>query len=111
LVLRTDATPKTPLDPWAGLGPLPTVTDVKNGILAGTLGPAGAPAEYPPNFDATAVFLARILVPATAGTGTNPPTWNLAGFNNTSIDNTTRLFVIPPSIVARWNGLGSGSQS
>jgi len=112
LVLRTDATPKTPLDPWASLGAnQPAVAALQQSILAGTLGPQGTPAEYPPGFDQTAVFLARILVPATAGTSGNPPTWNLTGFSNTSINNTARLFVILPSIVARWNGLGSGTES
>jgi|SRR5579872_2827600 len=112
LVLRTDGSPKTPLDPWAGLGSQqPAVAALKQSILAGRLGPSGTVAEYPPNFDNTAVFLARILVPATVGTGSNPPAWNLSGFNNSNIDNTPRLFVIPPSIVARWNGLGSGTES
>lgn len=112
LVLRTDATPKTPLDPWASLGPAqPTLAALQQAILNGTLGPQGTPAEYPPGFDQTAVFLARILVPATAGASGNPPTWNLTGFSNSAINNTARLFVIPPSIVARWNGLGSGTES
>lgn len=113
LVLRTDATPKTPLDPWAGLGvQQPLIPSLRQSILSGTLGPSGTLAEYPPNFDTTAVFLARILVPATAGTGGNPPTWNLTGLSTTNnIDNMSRLFLIPPSIVARWNGLGSGTES
>jgi hypothetical protein len=112
LVLRTDAAPKTPLDPWAGLGAQqPPLATVREAILAGTLGPSGTLAEYPLNFDQTAVFLARLLIPATAGTGGNPPTWNLAGFSNANIDNSTRLFLIPQSLVARWNGLGSGTES
>ncbi|HTA44797.1 MAG TPA: hypothetical protein VK789_20255 [Bryobacteraceae bacterium] len=112
LVLRTDATPKTPLDPWAGLGTQqPPVTTVRQAILSGTLAPSGALAEYPPNFDRTAVFLARILVPATAGTGGNPPTWNLTGFSNSHIDNTTRLFLVPVPVLTRWDGLGSGTES
>ena len=112
LVLRTDATPKTPLDPWASLGAnQPPIASLQQSILARSLGPQGTLAEYPPVFDQTAVFLARILVPATAGTGGNPPTWNLAGFSNTNIDNSKRLFVIPSSILARWNGLGSGTES
>jgi len=112
LVLRTDATPKTPLDPWAGLGAnQPPVASLQQSILNGALGIPGKPDEYPPNFDQTAVFLARILVPATAGTGGNPPVWKLTGLGAANIDNTKRLFVIPPSIVARWNGLGSGKES
>jgi hypothetical protein len=112
LVLRTDAAPKTPLDPWAGLGPQqPALAALRQSMLAGTLGPSGTPAEYPPNFDQTAVYLARILIPATVGTAGNPPTWNLAGLGSANIDNLSRLFVIPVSVLTRWNGLGSGTES
>ncbi|HMF14652.1 MAG TPA: hypothetical protein VKE94_20190 [Gemmataceae bacterium] len=113
LVLRTDDTPpKTPLDPWTSLGPQqPTLTALRQSILAGTLGPPGKPVEYPPNFDQTAVFLARILVPAIAGTAGHPPVWNLTGFGSTNIDNASRLFLIPLSVLSRWNGLGSGTAS
>ena len=112
LVLRTDATPKTPLDPWASLGGnQPSAAVVQQAILAGGLGPAANPAEFPPGFDQTSVFLARILVPATQGASGNSPTWNLTGLTNAAIDNTKRLFVIPPPILARWNGLGSGTES
>jgi len=112
LVLRTDATPKTPLDPWLTLGAnQPTPASLQQSILSGALGPTGTPAEYPPNFDPTAVFLARILVPATPGAAGNPPTWNLTGLGSAAINNTARLFVIPPSILARFNGLGSGTES
>ena len=111
LVLRTDASPKTPLDPWANLGSQPTVAALRQLMLAGTLGPSGTLAEYPPQFDTTAVFLARILVPATAGTAGNPPAWNLTGLGSASIDNTSRLFLIPMSVLSRWNGLGSGTAS
>ncbi len=112
LVLRTDAVPNTPLDPWASLGAnQPSVASLQQSILTGTLGPQGSSAEYPPGFDSTAVFLARILVPATAGTAGTPPAWDLTGFSATNIDNSKRLFVIPSSILARWNGLGSGRES
>jgi hypothetical protein len=112
LVLRTDTAPKTPLDPWAGLGAQqPTPAALRQSMLTGTLGPSGTLAEYPPNFDQTAVYLARILVPATAGATGKPPTWNLAGLGSSNIDNTSRLFVIPVSVLSRWNGLGSGTES
>jgi len=112
LVLRTDASPKTPVDPWAGLGAQqPTLASLRQFMLAGALGPSGAPVEYPPQFDNSAVFLARILVPATAGTAGNPPAWNLTGLGSASIDNTSRLFLIPVSVLSRWNGLGSGTAS
>jgi len=112
LVLRTDAAPKTPLDPWASLGPEhPALAALRQSMLTGALGPSGTKAEYPPNFDQTAVFLARILVPATAGAAGNPPVWNLTGLGSSNIDNLSRLFVIPVSVLSRWNGLGSGTQS
>lgn len=120
LVLRTDATPKTPLDPWASFGSQqPAPAALKQSILAGTLGPSGTFAEYPPtsNFDQTSVFLARILVPATAGAPgappapPNPPIWNLTGLGSANIDNSSRLFLIPLSLLARFNGLGSGTES
>ena len=113
LVLRTDANPKTPLDPWAGLGAnQPPLATIQQSILSGALAPQGAPVEYPPAFtDLTGVFLARILVPATQGASGQPPAWNLTGFGNGNIDNSKRLFVIPSSILARWNGLGSGTES
>jgi len=119
LVLRTDATPKTPLDPWASFGAQqPPLANLRQSILAGTLGPSGTPAEYPSlSFDQTAVFLARILVPATPGAASvapnppNPPAWNLTGLGSANIDNTSRLFLIPLSLLSRWNGLGSGTES
>jgi hypothetical protein len=112
LVLRTDANPKTPLDPWAGLGAQqPTAAALRTAMLSGTLGPSGTLAEYPPNFDPTAVFLARILIPATAGTAGHPPTWNLAGLGSGNIDNMSRLFLVPLAVVSRFNGLGSGKES
>jgi hypothetical protein len=113
LVLRTDANPKTPLDPWASLGPnQPLLATLQQAILGRALAPQGPLAEYPPTFtDTTGVFLARILVPATAGIPGNPPTWTLTGFGNAAIDNSKRLFVIPASILTRWNGLGSGTEA
>jgi hypothetical protein len=119
LVLRTDATPKTPLDPWASFGPQqPILAALRQSILAGGLSPSGNPAEYPSStFDQTSVFLARILIPATpgaaatAGNPPNPPVWNLNGLGSANIDNSSRLFLIPLSLLARWNGLGSGTES
>ena len=125
LVLRTDAARKTPVDPWASLGAQqPVLASLRQSLLAGSLGPPSTPqAEYPPftGFDTTSVFLARILVPATAGaalaaeaapgTPPNPPTWTLTGLGSANIDNTSRLFLIPLSLLSRWNGLGSGTES
>jgi hypothetical protein len=112
LVLRTDSAPQTPLDPWALLGPQqPALADLQKKILGGALAPSGTLAEYPPGFDQTSIFLARMLVPATPGTPGNPPTLNLAAFSNSNIDNSSRLFLIPVAVLSRFNGLGSGKES
>jgi hypothetical protein len=124
LVLRTDATPQLPQDPWLLTGPVPTTAisasvaqGLKQSILNAKSGPAATvpfsatgatPAEYPPEFDASSVFLARISIPATAGTSGQPPNYNV---NQISIDNLSRLFLYPPSLVARSIGLSSGQES
>jgi hypothetical protein len=117
LVLRTDPTPLTPVDPWKASGAMPAggsnvsapnLANLQNLLLAGTAGPAAAPAEYPPKFDATSVFLARTLIAATAGTAGQPPTWDLT---HISIDNNSRLFVYPAALFARLGGLGSGRET
>jgi len=71
-----------------------------------TLGPAGV--EYPPGFDNSGVFLARILIPATASGGGQAPA---AQFDQVkSPDSSQRLFVFPAALVARWIGLTSGTE-
>ena len=124
LVLRTDSDPKTPQDPWLAAGPpasaaiTPAIAQaLKESILGGTAGPGAAgpfspngpiPLEYPPNFDPTSVFLARISIPATPGAGGQPPNLSL---NSITIDNLSRLFLFPGSLVARSMGLTSGAES
>src|SRR5271166_2531542 len=116
LVLRTDATPQLPKDPWLSAGPVPSTAitpaitqSLKQSILSSNAGAAAtapfsssgtSPAEYPPGFDLSAVFLARISIPA-AG---QPPNFNII---QTSIDNLSRLFLYPASLVARSIGLSS----
>lgn len=124
LILRTDAAPALPQDAWAGLGAVPTagvsatvVQTLKQSILAANTGAAAsapfsvngsAPSEDPPLLDPSSVFLARITIPATAPTiAGQPPSYTLSGI---SIDNMSRLFVYPPSLVARTLGLTSGTQ-
>jgi hypothetical protein len=114
LVLRTDATPLTPADPWltvpvpaAGAGVTPAnVATIQALLLQGTAGPGATPIEYPPGFDASSVFLARILIGATPGAAGAPPTWDLTKI---SIDNTSRLFLYPAALIARLIGLSSGA--
>lgn len=120
LVLRTDPTPGLPVDPWKAGGAMPgagagltaitaaNLTALQNLLLAGTAGPAAAPSEYPPGFDTTSVFLARLLIAATPGAPGNPPTWNVTGI---SIDNNSRLFLYPAGLLARLGGFASGSEA
>ena len=104
LVLRTDQNPLLPQDPWLGLGAAPSgvtltaVQALQRRILSATAGAAAAapftttgpiPIEYPPGFDLSSVFLARLLIPATAPTTQGQPpnytrhetraTWTAAG--------------------------------
>ncbi|MGD0931617.1 MAG: hypothetical protein ABR902_13285 [Candidatus Korobacteraceae bacterium] len=125
LVLRNDADPRLPQDPWLPAGPVPTgavtatvTQSLKQSILSANSGPSAnapfttsgtAPVEIPPGFDPSSVFLARISIPATpATTSGQPPTYQL---NNISIDNLSRLFLYPASLVARAIGLVSGAES
>jgi hypothetical protein len=124
LVLRTDAAPQLPKDPWHSIGAVPTTAidaaltqSLKQSILYASSGAAATapfsingatPAEYPPGFDPSAVFLARISIPATVGGSGQPPNYTLT---NISIDNLSRLFLYPASLVARSVGLSSGAES
>jgi hypothetical protein len=117
LVLRTDPTPLTPADAWKTSGALPAggaaltapkLSDLQNLLLNATAGPAAAAVEYPPHFDTSSIFLARLLIGATPGTGNQGPTWDLS---NISIDNNSRLFVYPAPLLARLAGLGSGTET
>jgi hypothetical protein len=119
LVLRTDInTPVTPVDPWKTSGALPSSganltaaneATLQNLLLAASAGPSAGAVEYPPGFDTSSVFLARVLIPATKGTPGQPPTWNLSP--TISIDNNSRLFVYPAALLARLSGLGSGTET
>ena len=96
----------------------PTLTQsLKQSLLGANSGPQAnapfttggtEPTEIPPGFDASSVFLARITIPAKAGAVGQAPTLNL---NSLSIDNLSRLFIYPPSLVARSIGLISGTES
>jgi hypothetical protein len=124
LVLRTDQNPLLPQDPWLATGAVPSsvttavASALKQNILFANSGAAAAkpfsaggvtPAEYPPNFDASSVFLARISIPAKAPTiAGQPPAYQL---NQLAINNLSRLFLYPTSLLARTMGLSSGSSS
>jgi hypothetical protein len=129
LVLRPDVefmtTPQRlmlPEDPWAELGPTstpptPSAATLQQRLLDATTGPAAldplseekVPNEIPigSGLDPSSIFLARVQIPATAGTG-GAPEPNLSAI---TIDNFSRLFLYPASLVARWIGLTSGTQS
>lgn len=120
LVLRTDPAPGLPVDPWKATGAMPAagadltavtaanLATLQNLLLAGTAGTGAAPSEYPPGFDTTSVYLARILIGATPGTPGNPPTWDVT---NISIDNNSRLFLYPAALLARVGGFASGAEA
>jgi len=127
LVLRTDASHVNPLpvpqDPWFPPAP-PTggiagaLAAIQQSILTASTGPAAyspftsggtVPAEVLEGVvDSSSVFLARISIPATPGVGGQPPTYNLSGIQ---ILNNLRLFVYPPSLVARSLGFTSGAET
>jgi hypothetical protein len=117
LVLRTDSTPLTPVDPWKTGGALPVAgsglaapitATLQNLILGATAGPTVAPVEYPKSFDATSVFLARILIAATKGAPGQPPAFDLTQI---AIDNNSRLFLYPAPLLGRLGGLSSGTET
>ena len=117
LVLRTDSTPLLPKDPWLNAGAPPAggtapsgdaIKALKQSVLTGTLTPTAVPQEYPPLLDTTSVFLARIQIVASQTNATARP---LADLTKITIDNNSRLFVLPSALMARWAGLGSGLES
>jgi hypothetical protein len=102
LVLRKDAA-HLPVDPWEKVIPQGSVTPatldaVKKLLLSGKGVGMGDPQEYPEGYDdPTAVFLARVAVPR-VGTGTGRPALD---YSKVSVDEMSRLFVYPPSLLAR----------
>lgn len=122
LVLRNDASPGLPKDPWDAAGAVPSgaitpaiAQSLKLSILGANSGPGCTPPfaatgpkppEIPPDFDASSVFLARITIPATEGASGEPPNFDL---NSIVIDNLSRLFLYPAALVARSIGLSSGT--
>lgn len=126
LILRTDASPQLPSDPyqpdpWLSAETLPAAAitadlakAMKLSVLGAVSGPSAdnpfssngpTPAEFPPSVDLSSVFLARISIPATAAADpTKPPALNLSAI---AIDNLSRLFLYPTSLIARAIGLSS----
>jgi hypothetical protein len=103
LFLRAEATPPLPADPWAAAftGATIDLNAIKNALLHGQSGPAQPPGEYPLGVDPTTVFLARIKVPATRATPGVKPVFDLNA-NPAVIDNLSRQFVYPTSLLAQW---------
>jgi len=101
LVLRKDD-PKLPVNAWDQAVPKgASGTAVLDAAKAFLLDPKSTPAaaqEYPPEYDKTAVFLARISVAGTSAGAGKRPSLDLTAI---TIDNTSRLFVYPPSLLAR----------
>jgi hypothetical protein len=128
LVLRTENNPGWPQDSWLGAGAvssggaIPPLTSVQQDILLNNTGSGAVspfavngptPPEYPQGFDLSSVFLARIAIPPAAFSGGSPNT-NYSNLNNPGaivINNLARLFVYPPSLVARTIGFTSGAES
>lgn len=102
MYLRAEATPPLPADPWAAAFPGTTIdiNAIKNAILNGQSGAALPPAEYPKDADPTTIFLARVRVPATRANPGDRPVLDLT--NPVAIDNLSRQFVYPTSLLAQW---------
>jgi hypothetical protein len=118
LVLRKEATPPLPRDPWQSVGPLrapgsaapdPTAAALKQHILDSDAGPADNPVEYPsdPTFDRTSVFLARVGILGSQAAAGARPSYDVTQL---SIDNLSRLFLYPAALVSRWVGLTTGKE-
>ena len=129
LVLRTDASNyasasniPVPQDPWLPMGAVPgsvsaALTAMQQNILRANSGPGAylpftgggtVPREIPSGVDTSSVLLARISIPATPGAAGAPPALTLSGI---VINNSLRLFVYPPSLVARSLGFTTGAES
>lgn len=103
LVLRKDAA-KLPVDPWdkvtaKGSVTAATVDSVKTMLLTAKAVDMTEPQEYPEGYDdPTAVFLARVGV---AGKSTGAGKKPALDYSKINVNNMARLFVYPPSLLAR----------
>lgn len=127
LILRTDATPQLPRDPyqpdpWLGPATFPVdalTADIANAMKLSVLGVVSGPSagnpflasgpvpsEFPPGVDLSSVFLARIAIPSTLNADpSKAPALDLTAL---TVDNLSRLFLFPTSLIARAIGLNSG---
>jgi hypothetical protein len=103
LVLRKDDA-TLPVDPWEkvtakGTATAATLDSVKTLLLGGKAIGMAEPREYPADYDdPTAVFLARVAVAGkSAGAGKRPS----LNYSDIAVNNMARLFVYPPSLLAR----------
>lgn len=103
LVLRKDAA-KLPVDPWDKVTAKGSVTaamvdSVKTILLTAKAVDMTEPQEYPEGYDdPTAVFLARVGV---AGKSTGAGKKPALDYSKINVNNMARLFVYPPSLLAR----------
>ena len=104
-----------------GATPEQRITELKQHILAGWNGALARPGErarpqpgepqlawereQPLTLSPAAIFLARLRIPAVAGTGDAAPTPDFTAMNATHVDNLSRAFVFPTDALARALGL------
>jgi hypothetical protein len=108
LRLRPESVPvPLPEDSWAAAfdpGGV-TLSKIKDALLNGQNGSAIPTKQYPPSTesiatDTNSVFLARVKVPATQKNPGDTPQWTLP--LKVDIDNYSRNFVYPTSLLSRW---------
>jgi hypothetical protein len=111
-VIRKEGDPALPVNPWPDLASEPDLGERRAALHTAIFEMWNAPehqrdgggklvplAEHAAGQDATAVFLARFIIPATAGA---PP---LRTVGPITPDNESRGFVYPAAVLARWLGI------
>lgn len=99
---------RLPVNPWPDLAAIPDAGDrraaLREAILNGWSEEIALTrrAEHLPDQDPTFVFLARIIIPATASAANQRPAWDGA---QVTVRNEDRLFVYTPNALARALGL------
>ena len=112
LVLRKEGSPPLPLDPWPDLAAEADPAARRSALLNAIFDSFNAPAvkrgddgqlgllpEHVPGQDPAAIFLARFVIPAAAG---SPP---LRAPDVIVAQNEQRRFIYPVGALARWLGV------